>query len=130
MEVLYHDFIIFFKSFLSSISRRSARFPFSQNFPIFFFFNLSKRYRVSKDSVSRIFPCRKTLPCCSYSAAETGGLARSSVLVRVDPRPGSANSGSYATIADLEPLYARPCGSRASYYASSHVTHLSQVSCN
>lgn len=42
MEVLYHDFIIFFKSFLSSTSRRSARFPFSQNFPIFFFFNLSK----------------------------------------------------------------------------------------
>ena len=38
MEVLYHDVIIFFKSFLSSISRRSARFPFSQNFPIFFFF--------------------------------------------------------------------------------------------
>ncbi|EFN80480.1 Tyrosine-protein kinase RYK [Harpegnathos saltator] len=69
----------------------------------------------------------KTLPCCSYSAADTGGLARSSVLVRVDPRPGSANSGSYATIADLEPLYARPCGSRASYYAASHVTHLSQV---
>ncbi|XP_046818963.1 tyrosine-protein kinase Drl-like isoform X2 [Vespa velutina] len=61
-----------------------------------------------------------------YSAADTDGLARSSVLVRVDPRPGSANSGSYATIADLEPLYARPCGSRASYYAASHVTHLSQ----
>ncbi|KAI4473850.1 hypothetical protein M0802_015917 [Mischocyttarus mexicanus] len=72
-------------------------------------------------------PFRKTLPCCSYSAADTDGLARSSVLVRVDPRPGSANSGSYATIADLEPLYARPCGSRASYYAASHVTHLSQV---
>ncbi|KAH0567333.1 hypothetical protein KQX54_008520 [Cotesia glomerata] len=69
---------------------------------------------------------RKTLPCCSYSAAGTGGLTGSSVLVRVDPRPGSANSGSYATIADLEPLYARPCGSRASYYAASHVTNISQ----
>lgn len=71
---------------------------------------------------------RKSLTCCSYSAAGTGGLAGSSVLVKVDNRPGSANSGSYATIADLEPLYARPCGSRASYYAASHVTHLSQVS--
>ncbi|XP_006608356.1 tyrosine-protein kinase Drl-like isoform X1 [Apis dorsata] len=79
-----------------------------------------------RNSKARIQESQKTLPCCSYSAAETGGLARSSVLVRVDPRPGSANSGSYATIADLEPLYARPCGSRASYYASSHVTHLSQ----
>ncbi|XP_048514109.1 tyrosine-protein kinase Drl isoform X2 [Athalia rosae] len=62
-----------------------------------------------------------------YTAAGTGGLTGSSVLVRVDQRPGSANSGSYATIADLEPLYARPCGSRASYYAASHVTHLSQA---
>ncbi|XP_076686760.1 tyrosine-protein kinase Dnt [Andrena cerasifolii] len=79
-----------------------------------------------RNSKARIQESQKTLPCCSYSAADTGGLARSSVLVRVDPRPGSANSGSYATIADLEPLYARPCGSRASYYASSHVTHLSQ----
>ncbi|XP_076303394.1 tyrosine-protein kinase Dnt isoform X1 [Lasioglossum baleicum] len=80
-----------------------------------------------RNSKARIQESQKTLPCCSYSAADTGGLARSSVLVRVDPRPGSANSGSYATIADLEPLYARPCGSRASYYASSHVTHLSQT---
>ncbi|KAG7205479.1 hypothetical protein KM043_007466 [Ampulex compressa] len=79
-----------------------------------------------RNSKARVQESQKTLPCCSYSAAETGGLARSSVLVRVDPRPGSANSGSYATIADLEPLYARPCGSRASYYAASHVTHLSQ----
>ncbi|XP_034183412.1 tyrosine-protein kinase Dnt isoform X1 [Osmia lignaria lignaria] len=79
-----------------------------------------------RNSKARIQESQKTLPCCSYSAADTGGLARSSVLVRVDPRPGSANSGSYATIADLEPLYARPCGSRASYYASSHMTHLSQ----
>ncbi|OAD56243.1 Tyrosine-protein kinase RYK [Eufriesea mexicana] len=82
--------------------------------------------RAVASGYSVVCPFRKTLPCCSYSAADTGGLARSSVLVRVDPRPGSANSGSYATIADLEPLYARPCGSRASYYASSHVTHLSQ----
>lgn len=67
------------------------------------------------------------MPYCSYSAAGTGGLTGSSVLVRVDQRPGSANSGSYATIADLEPLYARPCGSRASYYAASHITHVSQV---
>ncbi|XP_060820115.1 tyrosine-protein kinase RYK-like isoform X3 [Bombus pascuorum] len=81
---------------------------------------------IVRSSKARIQESQKTLPCCSYSAADTGGLARSSVLVRVDPRPGSANSGSYATIADLEPLYARPCGSRASYYASSHVTHLSQ----
>ncbi|XP_017795395.1 PREDICTED: tyrosine-protein kinase Dnt-like [Habropoda laboriosa] len=80
-----------------------------------------------RNSKARIQESQNTLPCCSYSAADTGGLARSSVLVRVDPRPGSANSGSYATIADLEPLYARPCGSRASYYASSHVTHLSQT---
>ncbi|KYN19625.1 Tyrosine-protein kinase RYK [Trachymyrmex cornetzi] len=80
-----------------------------------------------RNSKARVQESQKTLPCCSYSAADTGGLARSSVLVRVDPRPGSANSGSYATIADLEPLYARPCGSRASYYAASHVTHLSQV---
>ncbi|RLU14794.1 hypothetical protein DMN91_012681 [Ooceraea biroi] len=79
-----------------------------------------------RNSKVRVQESQKTLPCCSYSAADTGGLARSSVLVRVDPRPGSANSGSYATIADLEPLYARPCGSRASYYAASHVTHLSQ----
>ncbi|XP_011882215.1 PREDICTED: tyrosine-protein kinase Drl [Vollenhovia emeryi] len=79
-----------------------------------------------RNSKARVQESQKTLPCCSYSAADTGGLARSSVLVRVDPRPGSANSGSYATIADLEPLYARPCGSRASYYAASHVTHLSQ----
>ncbi|KOC60377.1 Tyrosine-protein kinase RYK [Habropoda laboriosa] len=83
-------------------------------------FSINSGYRT-------VCPFRNTLPCCSYSAADTGGLARSSVLVRVDPRPGSANSGSYATIADLEPLYARPCGSRASYYASSHVTHLSQT---
>ncbi|XP_031830445.1 tyrosine-protein kinase Dnt [Nomia melanderi] len=80
-----------------------------------------------RNSKARIQESQKTLPCCSYSAADTGGLPRSSVLVRVDPRPGSANSGSYATIADLEPLYARPCGSRASYYASSHMTHLSQT---
>ncbi|KYQ55586.1 Tyrosine-protein kinase RYK, partial [Trachymyrmex zeteki] len=80
-----------------------------------------------RNSKARVQESQKTLPCCSYSAADTGGLARSSVLVRVDPRPGSANSGSYATIADLEPLYARPCGSRASYYAASHVTHLSQA---
>lgn len=55
-------------------------------------------------------------------------MTGSSILVRMDPRPGSANSGSYATIADLEPLYARPCGSRASYYAASLVTQLSHVS--
>ncbi|XP_043494510.1 tyrosine-protein kinase Drl isoform X1 [Polistes fuscatus] len=79
-----------------------------------------------RNSKARVQESQKTLPCCSYSAADTDGLARSSVLVRVDPRPGSANSGSYATIADLEPLYARPCGSRASYYAANHVTHLSQ----
>uniref|UniRef100_A0ABD2VSN8 WIF domain-containing protein n=1 Tax=Trichogramma kaykai TaxID=54128 RepID=A0ABD2VSN8_9HYME len=70
---------------------------------------------------------RKNLNYCSYSATGTGALTGSSILVKVDNRPGSANSGSYATIADLEPLYARPCGSRASYYAASHVTHLSQV---
>ncbi|KAL7286280.1 hypothetical protein TKK_0019456 [Trichogramma kaykai] len=69
---------------------------------------------------------RKNLNYCSYSATGTGALTGSSILVKVDNRPGSANSGSYATIADLEPLYARPCGSRASYYAASHVTHLSQ----
>ncbi|XP_011307807.1 tyrosine-protein kinase Drl [Fopius arisanus] len=80
-----------------------------------------------RNSKARVQESQKTLPCCSYSAAGTGGLTGSSVLVRVDPRPGSANSGSYATIADLEPLYARPCGSRASYYASSHVTHVSQT---
>ncbi|CAB0041407.1 unnamed protein product [Trichogramma brassicae] len=68
----------------------------------------------------------KNLNYCSYSATGTGALTGSSILVKVDNRPGSANSGSYATIADLEPLYARPCGSRASYYAASHVTHLSQ----
>ncbi|KYN44237.1 Tyrosine-protein kinase RYK, partial [Trachymyrmex septentrionalis] len=87
------------------------------------------KYEFKSQSINQKYKnssLRKTLPCCSYSAADTGGLARSSVLVRVDPRPGSANSGSYATIADLEPLYARPCGSRASYYAASHVTHLSQ----
>ncbi|XP_046742938.1 tyrosine-protein kinase Drl-like isoform X1 [Diprion similis] len=80
-----------------------------------------------RNSKARVQESQKTLPCCSYTAATTGGLTGSSVLVRVDTRPGSANSGSYATIADLEPLYARPCGSRASYYAASHVTHLSQA---
>ncbi|KAK0078200.1 hypothetical protein PV325_002839 [Microctonus aethiopoides] len=82
---------------------------------------------LSRDILALLKPySTKTLPCCSYSAAGTGGLTGSSVLVRVDHRPGSANSGSYATIADLEPLYARPCGSRASYYAASHVTNISQ----
>ncbi|XP_044012542.1 tyrosine-protein kinase Drl isoform X2 [Aphidius gifuensis] len=76
-----------------------------------------------RNSKIRVQESQKTLPYCSYSAAGTGGLTGSSVLVRVDQRPGSANSGSYATIADLEPLYARPCGSRASYYAASHITH-------
>ncbi|XP_074101998.1 tyrosine-protein kinase Dnt isoform X1 [Cotesia typhae] len=80
-----------------------------------------------RNSKARVQESQKTLPCCSYSAAGTGGVTGSSVLVRVDPRPGSANSGSYATIADLEPLYARPCGSRASYYAASHVTNISQT---
>ncbi|XP_043270104.1 tyrosine-protein kinase Drl-like [Venturia canescens] len=80
-----------------------------------------------KNSKARVQESQKTLPCCSYSAAGTGGLTGSSVLVRVDPRPGSANSGSYATIADLEPLYSRPCGSRASYYAASNVTQLSHT---
>ena len=53
----------------------------------------------------------------------------SSVLVKFDNRPGSVNSGSYATIADLEPLYARPCGSTASYtyYATTNVSNLSEV---
>ncbi|XP_014214457.1 tyrosine-protein kinase Dnt-like [Copidosoma floridanum] len=80
-----------------------------------------------RNSKARSQHPRKSLACCSYSAAGANGLAASSVLVKVDNRPGSANSGSYATIADLEPLYARPCGSRASYYAASHVTHLSQA---
>ncbi|KAJ8670077.1 hypothetical protein QAD02_001336 [Eretmocerus hayati] len=81
-----------------------------------------------RNSKARSQHPRKSLTCCSYSAAGTGALTGSAVLVKVDNRPGSANSGSYATIADLEPLYARPCGSRASYYAASHVTLLSQSS--
>ncbi|XP_058799333.1 tyrosine-protein kinase Dnt-like [Phymastichus coffea] len=78
-----------------------------------------------RNSKARSQHPRKSLTCCSYSAAGTTGVTGSSILVKVDNRPGSANSGSYATIADLEPLYARPC-SRASYYAATHVTHLSQ----
>ena len=86
------------------------------------FKNLTNQF----ESSSYIY--RKNLSYYGYSATGTGALTGSSILVKMDNRPGSANSGSYATIADLEPLYARPCGSRASYYAASHVTHLSQVS--